>query len=349
MKNQSMSQDLSIQVRETLQRQLQTLDLVLKTECAYVDREALGHWCGLNRPWWLPNSGLAREDYWRLLRQLQANEVPNIALRIARRSRIEDLGVMGYALLASSSLEQGLTLAINLARESYPYLRVAMETDRDHVLLSCRVLPQGKDFERLLLEEWMVSLWGYIQALLPESVAACASYAMLNYSAPTYHWQYQQILGCRVVFDQERTLLAIPKQWLYIGIEGRSEDAQNIYQEQIQRLMPEQALSADLISQVKRLLIERSSECCYKLELTAPLMHLSARTLRRRLSEVGVSFRELSLQVRMELAKDYLLNSQLSAQEVAYQLGYSQANNFYRAFRKFYGSPPEQFRLAAAR
>ncbi len=335
--------------RNTLQRQLQTLDRVLQAECHYVDREALGHWCGLNRSWWLPNSGLAQEDYWRLLRQLQANEVPNIALRVGRRSRVEDLGVMGYALMASSSLEQGLTLAINLARQSYPYLRVAVETDRDHVLLSCQVLPPGKDFERLLLEEWMVSLWGYVQALLPQGVAACASYAMLSYSEPTYHWQYQQILGCRVVFDQARTVLAIPKQWLYIAIEGRSEGAQHIYQEQIQRLMPEQALSVDLISQVKRLLIERSSECCYKLELTAPLMNLSARTLRRRLSEVGVSFRELSLQVRMELAKDYLLNSQLSAQEVAYHLGYSQANNFYRAFKNFYGSPPEQYRITAAR
>ena len=349
MKDHSIEQDRSMPARDTLQRQLQTLDRVLQAECHYVDREALGHWCGLNRPWWLPNSGLAQVDYWRLLRRLQANEVPNIALRIARRSRIEDLGVMGYALMASSSLEQGLTLAINLAQQSYPYLRVAMETDRDHVLLSCQVLPQGKDFERLLLEEWMVSLWGYIQALLPEGVAACASYAMLSYSEPTYHWQYQQTLGCRVVFDQARTLLAIPKQWLYIAIEGRSEGAQHIYQEQIQRLMPEQALSVDLISQVKRLLIERSSECRYQLESTAPLMHLSARTLRRRLSEVGVSFRELSLQVRMELAKDYLLNSQLSAQEVAYQLGYSQANNFYRAFKNFYGSPPEQYRISAIR
>jgi len=331
-----------------VETQLLLLDKVLQEECSYVDREALGHWCGLNRPWWLPNSGLSQESYWRLLHQLHANEVPNIALRVARRARIEDLGVMGYALMASASLEQGLKLAMNLARQSYPHLKVSITMDRDHAILGCEVLPFGRHYEQLLLEEWMVSLWAYIQALLPEGVAACASYAMLGYKSPAYHWQYQQILGCRVVFDQARSVLAIPKQWLYIAIDGHSHQAQTLYEGQIKRLMPESEHSGDLVSRVKRLLLERCAECRFNLESTAPLMALSARTLRRNLADRGTSFRQLSLEVRMELAKDYLLNSQLSAQEVAYQLGYSQANNFYRAFKRFYGLPPEQFRQNTA-
>jgi AraC-like DNA-binding protein len=334
----------SSRIENLAETQLLLLDQVLREECPYVDREALGHWCGLNRRWWLPNSGLSQESYWRLLNQLHANEVPNIALRLARRARIEDLGVMGYALMASSSLEQGLKLAMNLARQSYPHLNVSLAVDRDHAILACEVLPFARHYEQLLLEEWMVSLWAYIQALLPDGVAACASYAMLSYQSPAYHWQYQQILGCRVVFDQTRTVLAIPKQWLYIAIDGHSHQAQALYEGQIKRLMPEAEHSLDFVSRVKRLLLERSAECRFNLESTAPLMALSARTLRRNLANQGTSFRQLSLEVRMELAKDYLLNSQLTAQEVAYQLGYSQPNNFYRAFKRFYGLPPEQFR-----
>ncbi len=333
---------------EMAERQLQLLDRVLREECAYVDREALGHWCGLNRAWWRPASGLTLESYWRLVRQLQDNEVPNIALRIARRARVEDLGVMGYALMSSANLEQGLRLAMNLAQQNDRHLKITREDDANHAVFRCQVNASARDYQRLLLEQWMVSLWSYIQALLPEGVAACASYAMLSYPSPPYHWQYQQILGCRVVFDQSRTLLAIPKQWLYVAIEGHSAEAQQLYDGQVKRIMPEREHSDDLVSRVKRLLIERSTECQYKLELTAPLMALSARTLRRYLAAAGVSFRQLSLEVRMELARDYLLSSRLTAQEVAYQLGYSQANNFYRAFKQYYGLPPEQYRQQAS-
>ncbi|MEC8427212.1 MAG: AraC family transcriptional regulator ligand-binding domain-containing protein, partial [Pseudomonadota bacterium] len=94
--------------------QLLLLDQVLREECHYVDREALGHWCGLNRPWWIPESGYNLDDYLRLLRQLQTNEVPNIALRLAKRTRIDDIGVMGYAMLASPTLEKGLQIASHL-------------------------------------------------------------------------------------------------------------------------------------------------------------------------------------------------------------------------------------------
>ncbi len=339
-----MRRPLEREQQQFVDSQLICLEQVLREECPYVDREALGHWCGLMRQWWLPDSGLRQEEYFRLLKQLHLNEVPNIALRVARRSRLGDSGVIGYALLASPTLMQGLQLTTHLLERHFPYLRVGLSTDAEHALVSCEVLPAGGDYFQLLLEEWIISLWNYIQALLPEGVAACASYATLNYATPTYHWQYQQMLGCRVEFDQPRALLAIPKQWLYIGARGYSGQTQELYDNQIKRVLKEREHSGDIVSRVKRLLLEKPVETEYSLEKTAPLMSLSARTLRRYLAEAGCSFREVSLQVRMELAQDYLLNTQLTAQEIAYQLGYSQPNNFYRAFKSFTGQPPEQFR-----
>lgn len=324
--------------------QLLLLDKVLREECHYVDRDALGHWCGLNRPWWIPESGYNLDDYLRLLRQLQTNEVPNIALRLAKRTRIDDIGVMGYAMLASPTLEKGLQIASHLVEENYPYLKAWLSVSEEHALLHCEVLPSGQEFFQMLIEEWLVSTWRYIQVLLPDGLAACASYAALNFRAPTYHWQFQQILGCHVDFEQPHAVLAIPKQWLYIAIQGHSDEARTLYENQIRRLLKEREYSNDLVSQVKRLLVQKPGECGYSLERTAPLLSLSPRTLRRHLANLGTSFRQVCLEVRIELAKDYLLNTQLTAQEIAYQLGYSQPNNFYRAFKSVTGSPPERFR-----
>ncbi len=327
-----------------LSHRLQQLNEVLLQQCPYVDREALGHWCGLAKPWWLPESELGLEDYFRLLSQLHDNEVPNIALRVASRSELADLDVVGYAMMASRTLEQALRLTLSVAEQSYPFMRVGLNVDREHALLSCEILPAGAGFGQLLQEEWIVTIWSFIRSLLPEGLAACASFAALNYKSPTYHWEYQRILGCRVSFDQPATVLAIPKQWLFSEINRHDAAAQNVYDLQVRRLLRNKMGRRDIVTRVKRALLERSAQCQFQLETTAPLLSLSSRTLRRQLAAVGTTFREVSLEVRMELAQDYLLNSHLTAQEIAYQLGYAQPNNFFRAFKAYYALPPEKFR-----
>ncbi|GAA5317160.1 MAG: hypothetical protein AseanaTS_23640 [Candidatus Pelagadaptatus aseana] len=334
------------QLRTIEIKQLQRLEQVLVEEFSYIDRQALGHYCGLDKAWWLPESGYGFEEYLRLLKQLQVNEVPNIALRLARRFRIDDAGITGYAMLSSATLEQGLELSTKMSRQVFRYLSFGMRTQDDLVLIECHVDPLGLEFSRALQELWVVYMWKNIQALLPDGVAACPSYAVLNFDAPTYQWQYQQILGCRVEFNKERTLLAIPRQWLFIGVKGNKLEAQGVYDSQSRRLLKDHINHQDIVSRLKRVLIEHPVESGFSLEKTAPLMSLSSRTLRRYLSDAGSTFRQVVLQVRMELAKDYLLNTGLSIQEIAYQLGYAQPNNFHRAFKAFYGLPPEGFRLS---
>ena len=328
--------------------QIERLDSVLREECRHVDREQLSYWCGLPGDWLDGDSSLTQEDFYRLLRQLHEGDVPNIALRVASRTRLDNLGVMGYAMLACPTLRHGIELSQQLAERTYPYLQVTLETTDEHALLVCKVQPGGYEFFQLLQEIWVVSAWKYIQELLPSGVAPCASFAQFNYPTPIYHWQYQQLLGCRVQFGQSQTVLAIPRQWLSTPVQRGSLSAKSLYETQVVRLLRELGSRGDIVSRVKRLLLERSAECDYSLEKTAPLMSLSARSLRRYLADSGVSFRQICLEVRMNLAKDYLFNSQLTAQEIAYQLGYSQANNFYRAFKLFYGEPPERYRVQHA-
>ncbi len=317
---------------------------VLREEFPHIDGEALGARSGVGRHWRLQAAQLGQADFFRLLQALHDSEAPNIALRVANHIRLESLGVMGYAVLACATLEQGLHLCSQFIEHSYPFIRIALEATPDYAVLSCSLLPGGLNHGQLLQELWLVSVWNYIRELLPDGVAACASFAQLNYPAPSYHWQYQQLLGCRVEFQRDQTVLAIPRQWLYIPVQRGSRQAQSLYEHQVLRILREQGYQGDIVNRVKRLLLERPADCDYSLEQTAPLLSLSSRTLRRYLAEAGTTFRQVCLEVRMSLARDYLLYSRLTAQEIAFQLGYSQPNNFYRAFKQVHGEPPERFR-----
>lgn len=81
-------------------------------------------------------------------------------------------------------------------------------------------------------------------------------------------------------------------------------------------------------------------------EHVAELLCVSERTLQRRLSEEGTSFAELVDAVRREVAERLLAQSQLSVTEMAYELGFSDPSNFYRACKRWFGCSPSEFRCA---
>jgi AraC-like DNA-binding protein len=71
---------------------------------------------------------------------------------------------------------------------------------------------------------------------------------------------------------------------------------------------------------------------------------LSTRTLQRRLNDEGVSFQQLLLDARRELARHYLLQPSLELNETAYLLGYGDPNSFFRAFHEWEGTSPGAWR-----
>ena len=73
---------------------------------------------------------------------------------------------------------------------------------------------------------------------------------------------------------------------------------------------------------------------------------LSKRTFERRLSQEGVTFRELLEKTRAELSLNYLSNQDYSLSETSFMLGFNEPNSFFRAFKKWHGSTPLQIRAS---
>jgi AraC-like DNA-binding protein len=71
---------------------------------------------------------------------------------------------------------------------------------------------------------------------------------------------------------------------------------------------------------------------------------MSERTLQRRLTEEGTSFKQLLTEARREKAREYLADPSLDIKEVAFLLGYEDNNSFYRAFRLWEGDTPSNWR-----
>jgi AraC-like DNA-binding protein len=104
---------------------------------------------------------------------------------------------------------------------------------------------------------------------------------------------------------------------------------------------------ADIVMRVRARLIEHLPSGGAEEARIADELNLSLRSLQRKLKEQGVSFSQLLEETRRELGRNYVRDSQHSINEIAYLLGFTEPGNFSRAFRRWYGKTPSEYRGSA--
>jgi len=100
----------------------------------------------------------------------------------------------------------------------------------------------------------------------------------------------------------------------------------------------------DIIWQLKSMLPEALQNNRFKIEDIASQLHVSTRTLQRKLKKSGASFQETLDEVRKHLAVRYLVDSQLSMNEIATFLGFQEQSSFNHAFKHWYSLSPSEYR-----
>ena len=108
------------------------------------------------------------------------------------------------------------------------------------------------------------------------------------------------------------------------------------------------APAGDLPGSIAQVVETLSWEGYPDIHRTAELVGTSVRTLQRHLKAEGHTFAELLDSVRKELARSYLRDAALSVSEVAFLLGYSEPSSFHRAFKRWEGEGPSEFRARTA-
>lgn len=103
----------------------------------------------------------------------------------------------------------------------------------------------------------------------------------------------------------------------------------------------------DIVNQVKVALVDFLSSGTVNEDMIASELHVSKRSLQRKLSQLGTSYKKVLEDTRSTLARQYVENSTMSITEISYLLGFSETSNFTRAFKRWIGKSPTDLRSAA--
>ena len=156
--------------------------------------------------------------------------------------------------------------------------------------------------------------------------------------------EYQQVLGCPVLFERDRMALRYDDEALAAAARQHDPQLFRILESHAERVLAEMPAPATLRERVRREVVQRLREGEPAIAGIAEAMATSERSLQRKLQAEGVSFRDVVDEARHKLAVVYLGDQNLSLTDVACLLGYSEAAAFTRAFKRWTGQAPSQAR-----
>lgn len=164
-------------------------------------------------------------------------------------------------------------------------------------------------------------------------------------SAPDYYAALAPHLPVPVLYGQPEYAIRVPRTLMEAPLRLADPNAAAMAREACEReLKARSSPRDDVLTTRVRTVLAASQDRLPTLEEVADTLHVSTRTLKRRLQEEGRNFRALVDHVLCERATQMLQEEGLSVSEVAFRLGYNDVSNFSRAFRRWTGQSPSDFR-----
>jgi AraC-like DNA-binding protein len=178
------------------------------------------------------------------------------------------------------------------------------------------------------------------------SVGHCqVSGVAFSFDEPGYASLARELFGCEVEYGASWSGFSLPLKAVEVPLKTADPEALReaalVCQRELDALTADESVSA----RVRRVILAKR-DGMPSLEVTARMLHMTPRTLHRRLVNEGTSFRGIIEEVRHTLAVEHLKSGRSSMQEIAYMLGYSDLANFRRAFKRWEAVPPSSLKKA---
>lgn len=274
-------------------------------------------------------------------------EVPDITLRMFAMAELIDLGLTGYAAVNSGSVGRALEVLYQYHSLTSDRYNDQLELSGcDAVITTIPLFNHLRDMQNIV-EDSFTGNWRSLQILLGPAFNPAKIRIYFEHPAPGYVSTYETVFsGAQLNFEAGHNELHFPARWLDNPVDHAIDGMEDVYTAMCERVLGPGDSSSDTAQQVRRLLLTRPGRKMLSLEEAAEYLRLSANQLRKRLYRANTSYKNLVLEIRLELAKHYLLDTKLSVQEIAYLLDYSQPAPFSRAFKLHCGLAPDNFRQA---
>lgn len=268
----------------------------------------------------------------------------SLGLQIGSEVHPRHMGPLGYTILNSPTVLHALQ---NFCRYLHVYARgcdMQLETDDQFAYFSFSYSiidpgPIGRRHEaectlamvKHVIEVGSESNWNIEEVLFEHPEPANTS-------------EHRRIFGAPVHFSKEINRLKFDKRVLDRKMAQAEPRLYEVLEEHLRESLENQTQEDDLVASVGNIIAKSLSNGIPSVDDVAEKLCMSKRTLQRRLSDQGVLFNQYADDIRCKMARQFVEKTKIPLTEVAFLLGYAHISAFSRAFRRWTGKTPHEFR-----
>lgn len=267
---------------------------------------------------------------------------PGLGLRYGGRLKFTTHGSMAQASLSAGTLKEAIELLVKYYKIRFAFIDMTFFIEGDEAVLQLTENLGLGELTRFLVESLFVAILDVNRFLFGDQLVRSGR-CLLSYPAPEYVDRYEKIFSGSVQYDAGFNQLRFEKKYLDLPMVLASPVTRRLAEQECEAQLQHVSEQESILTRVKKIL-QSDPANIPTMEDVASAMFMTSRTLRRQLQVFDTTFQDLTSEIRKKRALELLRGTNMPVDEIAHHLGYSDPSNFGRAFRKWTGKSPREYR-----
>lgn len=267
---------------------------------------------------------------------------PGFAVRVGQQMKIEDYGVLGLSWKTCSWAGEIFDRSeryFKLLSNTYVF-KVDKEENLSNIYLYREPHRRGMELSN---EATLSATVVVLKAITETDISP--TQVTFKHNPPTDLNSHKEAFKCPVLFNQPYYSITYKTSDLELRTAKADESINRFLVERVEEETKGLVVAANKVAvDVEELIKDALPSGIPSIQQVGEYMGMSNRTLTRRLSEAGLTFRDLIRKTQEGVSKNLLKNTQRSIAEIAFETGFSEQSAFNRAFKRWTGISPSEFR-----
>lgn len=290
-----------------------------------------------------PDARIERDTFIRLMLEvMQQTQDEFLGFGQGRKSKPGTFSMMAHAVINCSNLEKAVRRGIQFYELFDLDVHTTLHRSEDTAWLQVHADPR-LDFREVIIESTLMLSLRFMNWLVGKAIEA--QRVEFDFSRiSSADDDYRSVFTCPVTFESSTNCLVFSSDYLDLPLVQNQLSLSRFLKDSLAQLLEGNIHNVGLPAQIRAIISKEYgnnfpdfSEICEKLNMTP-------QTLRRRLKEGNTSYQEIKDTIRKDASIYYLSQPELSIDEIALLMGFSEASSFHRAFKKWTGKTPSAYR-----
>ncbi len=290
-----------------------------------------------------PEAYLSFQQFVQLVKNaLALSNEPALGIEFGSRLKFTTHGSLAQASLSCANLREAIEALVKYYKIRFALVEFEFFTEGEEAVIQIDENIGLGELKPVLIEALFVAIMEVNEFLFGNKLVKTGR-CLISYPPPPYAEAYKRYFHDMVEFNTGVNQLRFQRQFLDEPMALANPVAKRLAEQQCEAELQAVLHNESIVHKVQRCLFVKG-EPIPSMEDVAERLNMTTRTLRRQLQVFDTSYQDILADARKQRAITLLKATNLHIDEIAYELGYSDPSNFGRAFRKWTGKAPSDYR-----